>query len=318
MTRNDIRFPSGDGQCAAWLYTPTHDRESTGGGRPVIVMGHGLGGIKEMGLDAFARRFVAVGYLCLVFDYRHFGDSSGEPRQLLDIGTQLSDWAAAIAHARSLDAVDPDRVVVWGTSFGGGHAVIAAARDSRVAAAISQCPFTDGLASARAIPLPTAARVTGRAVRDAIGAKLGRPPVMIDTYGPPGSTSLMSSPDSVAGITALIPPGVELRRDVAARFGLDIVRHFPGRRARAVRCPIFYAICERDSVAPPTPTQRYAARSPRAEIKMYDAGHFDIYVGADFERNIADQLDFLGRHVPVDEVSSPPLTSGTESTGQRS
>ncbi|MFC8178857.1 alpha/beta hydrolase [Rhodococcus sp. NPDC057297] len=311
MTRTDHRFPSGDGQCAAWLYTPTDEPHQGGSSRPIIVMGHGLGGIKEMGLDAFARRFTAMGYLCLVFDYRHFGESTGEPRQLLDIEMQLSDWDAAIARARTLDTVDPARIVLWGTSFGGGHVIVTAARNPDVAAVITQCPFTDGLAAARAIPLPVAAKVTGRAVRDAVGAKFGRPPVMIDTYGPPGSTALMTSPDSAAGITALIPPGLDVRRDVAARFGLDIVRHFPGRSASKVKCPIFYAICERDSVAPPIPTQRYAARSSRAEIKLYDAGHFDIYVGADFERNIADQLDFLGRHVPV------TATNDTDMKGTR-
>lgn len=293
MTRTDIHAPSGEGFCAAWLYQPTPPRQE-GTSRPVIV-----GGVKEMRLDAFADRFTAMGDACLVFDYRHFGESSGEPRQLLDIDEQLQDWESAVAYARTLDGVDPDRVVLWGTSFAGGHVIITAARDTRVAAVIAQCPFTDGIASAWAIPTLSSIKITGRALRDAIGARFGRPPVMIPTYGPPGSTSLMSTPDSIAGITALIPEGSDIPEEVAARFGLVIVRHFPGRQARNVTCPIFFAICERDSVAPPRPTLRYAAQAPRSEIKLYDAGHFDIYVGDDFERNVSDQLDFLSRHVPV-------------------
>ncbi|OBF83793.1 alpha/beta hydrolase [Mycobacterium sp. 852002-51163_SCH5372311] len=265
----------------------------------MIVMAHGLGGVKEMRLDAFAERFTAAGYACLVFDYRHFGASSGHPRQLLDINKQLQDWRSAVAYARTLKSVDPDRVVVWGTSFGGGHVIITAAQDKRIVAAISQCPFTDGFASAFAIPPLSSVKVTARALRDVIGARLRRPPVMVPTYGPPGSTSLMSTPDSVAGITALIPEGQYVPNDVAARFGLDIVRHFPGRQARNVDCPIFFAICERDTVAPPKPTQQYAAQAPHSEIKLYDAGHFDIYIGDAFERNVTDQLDFLTRHVPV-------------------
>ena len=51
----------------------------------MIVMAHGLGGTRRMRLTAFAERFVAEGYACLVFDYRYFGDSEGQPRQLLDI-----------------------------------------------------------------------------------------------------------------------------------------------------------------------------------------------------------------------------------------
>ena len=47
------------------------------------VMAHGLGGVRQMRLDAFAERFSSAGYRCLVFDYRHFGAGAGEPRQLL-------------------------------------------------------------------------------------------------------------------------------------------------------------------------------------------------------------------------------------------
>ncbi|MCA2286935.1 alpha/beta hydrolase, partial [Mycobacterium avium] len=283
--------------CAAWLYTPSS--HSADDRRPVIVMAHGLAGVKEMRLDAFAERFTAAGYVCLVFDYRHFGASSGEPRQLLDIDKQLQDWRSAVAYARTLDGIDPDRVVVWGTSFGGGHTIITAAQDKRIAAAISQRPFTDGFASSFAIPPVSSVKVTALAVRDAIGARLGRPPVMVPSYGPPGSASLMSSPDSVAGVSALIPEGQHVPKEVAARFALDIIRHFPGRQARKVSCPILFAICANDTVAPAKATQKYAAQAPRGEIKLYDAGHFDIYVGADFERNVTDQLDFLSRHVPV-------------------
>ena len=153
-SRQDLFFSSGGDRCHAWFYPP-----STGGGEstpaPVIVMAHGLGAIKLLRLDAFAERFQAAGYACLVFDYRHFGESEGQPRELLSISRQREDWRAAVAYARSLPDVDADRVVLWGTSFGGGHAIATAAADHSVAAAIAQCPFTDGLASAApGSPLP--------------------------------------------------------------------------------------------------------------------------------------------------------------------
>lgn len=295
MTRSDVTFPSGETTCAAWLYEPNQ----AGGPGPVIVMAHGLGGVREERLDAFADRFSAAGYVCLVFDYRYFGASGGEPRQLLDVKSQREDWAAAVSFARTLPTVDPDRVVVWGTSFGGGHAIVTAAQDNRIAAAISQCPFTDGLASGTAMSPVTSAKVTVRAVRDVIGARLGRAPVMIPTYGPPGSTALMTSPDAVSGVEALMPAGATYPKGVAARIALQIPVNFPGRQAKNVACPLHVVICERDTVAPAKPTQRYAAAAPRGEIKLYDAGHFDIYVGEWFERNVTDQLDFLARHVPV-------------------
>src|SRR4051794_5362034 len=150
--RSEMRFRSGSDHCHAWLYLPAATEPP-----PVIVMAHGLGAVKALRLAAFAERFQAAGYACLVFDYRYFGDSEGEPRELLSIARQREDWGAAVAFARSLTEVDSERTVLWGTSFGGGHAIATAADTTDVVAAIAQCPFTDGFASARQIsPLGSA------------------------------------------------------------------------------------------------------------------------------------------------------------------
>ncbi|MBF6207896.1 alpha/beta fold hydrolase [Streptomyces gardneri] len=298
--RLEVRFRSGGVECGAWLYLPA------GGPAPIIVIGHGLGGIRQMRLDAYAERFRQAGYACLVFDYRHFGASQGTPRQLIDIRQQLEDWAAAIAYARSLDAVDGRRVVLWGTSFGGGHVLVAAARDGGVAAVVAQCPFTDGRASVLAMSPPTAIRVTARALRDAIGARLGKEPVMVTTAGPPGSTALMASPDSEPGYLALVPDSAPFANQVAARIALAVTFHVPGRSAARVRCPILFSVCEHDAVAPAKATLRHARKAPHAQIELYPAGHFDIYVGQWFERVIADQITFLHAHVP-------PLATAEES-----
>jgi pimeloyl-ACP methyl ester carboxylesterase len=252
-----------------------------------------------MRLDAFAERFSAEGYACLVFDYRHFGASDGQPRQLLDIDHQLEDWRAAIAHARGHELARPDAIVLWGTSFGGGHVIASAAREQGIAAAIAQCPFTDGVASAAAMDLRTSLKVTVAAVRDVIGSLLGHAPVLIPAAGPPHSRALMTAPDAAPGYLGLVPSDAGFRNEVAARFGLQIVRYRPGREARRVTCPILFCICETDSVAPAGPTKRYAAEASRGEVRLYDAGHFDIYVGEAFEKVVADQITFLRRHVPV-------------------
>ena len=93
-------------------------------------------------LGAFAERFVAAGTAAFVFDYRGFGDSTGEP-DLFEVERQLDDWRAAIAFARTLPGIDADRVGTFGSSFCGGHALAAAAEGRRVAAVISQVPLLD-------------------------------------------------------------------------------------------------------------------------------------------------------------------------------
>ena len=91
FSREDIKFDSSDSFCAGWLYRPTGVDNP-----PVIVLCHGLGAVREMRLDTYAERFAAEGYAVLAFTYRHFGDSGGEPRQLLNIGKELDDIAAAL------------------------------------------------------------------------------------------------------------------------------------------------------------------------------------------------------------------------------
>ncbi|OBI30805.1 alpha/beta hydrolase [Mycobacterium sp. E2238] len=291
--REDVQFPSGGDLISAWLYRPAGADPA-----PLLVMAHGLGGVRTMRLDAYAERFSAAGYACLVFDYRNFGDSEGRPRQVLDIGLQLADWAAAVAYARTLPGIDPKRIALWGTSFAGGHVIATAARLPGIAAAVVQCPFTDGLASARTISNPLiTARITARAVRDAVGARLGRAPVMVATAGRPDEVALLNAPDAYAGYLRLVPDGVELRNEVAARIALQVFTYRPGRLTPKITCPILFCVCEADSVAPAAATLRHAAKAPRGEVKLYPEGHFAIYVDEAFERVVADQLAFLDKHL---------------------
>jgi len=295
IPRQDISFQSDGQTCRGWLFLP----EAGESRPPVIVLGHGLGAVKEMGLEAYATRFTAEGYACLTFDYRHFGESDGEPRQLLDINKQLQDWQSAIGYARTLLQVDGKRVVLWGSSFGGGHALVAGSRDASVAAIISQCPFTDGIASAMTIDLKTSIKLTTLALLDATGAVFGRKPVYVPIAAAPGEMGLMNSHDAESGYMALIPKKFKFRNEAAARILLHIIGHCPGRIARGIKSPTLLCVCDKDTVAPAKATLRHAKKIKTAEVKVYQEGHFDIYVGDSFQRVIADQIDFLKRKVPV-------------------
>ena len=292
--RRDVVFRSSGAACAAWLYLPEADAPA-----PVVVMAHGLGAVRDMRLDAYAERFRDAGYACLVFDYRHFGASEGEPRQLLDIGLQLEDWRAALTYVRAIPEVDGERAVAWGTSFGGGHAIVMAAEDHALAATIAQCPFTDGIASLRAMDPKAAARVTALAAKDVLAARVGRAPVMVATAGEPGSTALMTAPDVAPGYLGLVTDDMPFANHVAARIGLAVGFHRPGLRLADVAAPVLLCVCHHDSVAPAEATLRHAKRSSHVEVRTYEEGHFDIYVGPAFEQVVADQVAFLRRHVPA-------------------
>src|SRR5690349_20552385 len=112
--RTEVRFRSGDDECAGVFIRPDTTEDV-----PCIVLAHGFGALKEGGPVRMAERFAAAGFAGLAFDYRFFGESGGEPRQLLDAKRQLEDYRAAIAYARTLDGVDGSRIGLWGSSYSG-------------------------------------------------------------------------------------------------------------------------------------------------------------------------------------------------------
>jgi len=302
MRRSDVTFQSAGTRCAAWLYRPA---ESGGGQTPCVVLAHGFSAVRDQRLDAYAERFVQAGLTALVFDYRYFGDSDGEPRQLLDIRRQLEDWRAAIACARTLEGVDPARIAIWGSSFSGGHVMTLAAHDPSLAAAVSQVAFADGLITLPSLGIGQALRLTREGLRDQVAALRGRPPHMIAAVGPPGSNSVMKKPDAEPGMQAVTLPGSTWRNEVAARIALHVGSYRPARQAGRIRCPILFCVADNDNLTAPGPVLKAAKEAPRAEVKRYPIGHFDIYVGEWFERAVADQTDFLTRHLLGADVPSP-------------
>lgn len=305
----EVRFTSGAEECAGWLIWPTAAHGVPGaqgaqGGGPVacVVMAHGFGATRRGGLLPFAQAFARAGMAVLLFDYRHFGESGGLPRQLVDVREQLEDWHAAVAYARSLAGVDPDRIVLWGTSFSGGHVISVAADDQRVAAVVSQVPHVSGLATALRVPPRTAVRQVWSAIADLIRAARADEPRYIPIVGPPGSLAAMTSADALPGYSAMFGEEPWENR-VAARSLIEVVRYSPIRRVRRVTAPVLVQVARRDRVTPPAAARRMALRLPNGRLREYDCGHFDAYRGEWRERFLADQLEFLapiaGRRLAV-------------------
>jgi pimeloyl-ACP methyl ester carboxylesterase len=256
-------------------------------------MAHGFSAVREQALPAFAERFAAAGLAVVLFDYRGFGASGGEPRQVMDIGEQLEDWRTAIAWARERYA----RVGLFGSSFAGGHAVELAATEPDLGAVVAQCPLTDGPASALLTPKLTAAKLVRLSLQDTLGARLGRRPKLVPVVGRPGETAFLTSSDAVDGFAGMTPPGSNWRNAVAARIGLQLLTYRPGAKAARIPCPILLCVCEHDRLCAPGPAMKVAERAPQGELVRYPVGHFALYDGNWFERAVQRQAEFLTRHL---------------------
>ena len=136
--RHKIEFQSKGLQCRGWLYVPDNLTDSETA--PGIVMAHGFAGLKEMGLDGFAEKFAAAGFVTLVFDYRFWGESEGEPRNQIFALEMVEDYRNGITWLSERPEVDPQRIGVWGTSYSGGLCIYVGTHDKRVKAVVAQVP----------------------------------------------------------------------------------------------------------------------------------------------------------------------------------
>jgi uncharacterized protein len=294
--RNHIRIPAGHGdELDTWLYLPDGP-----GPHPAVVMAHGIGGVKAAGLAPFAERFADGGFAAVVFDYRHWGDSGGQPRQLLSVRRQLEDYRTALAWARGNDSLDATRIFVWGTSFAGMHVVELAAAEPGLAGAIAQCPLVDGLAGVAKIPPSRGLRLGAHALADVVGSALGQAPRYLQVSVPPGRFGVIATDDAMTGHARLNPGDGLWPNDITARSILDVTMHRPVRRARRARCPLLMVVAEHDTMAPTGPALRVAAQAPRGELYRSRGGHYDVYAGGlDHDNVVQVELEFLRRHSSV-------------------
>jgi pimeloyl-ACP methyl ester carboxylesterase len=284
MAREETVFAAGGDSCAAWLYAAADGADDL----PIIVMAHGLSGTRRDRLGAFAERFEAAGLAALVFDHRGFGDSGGE-QDLFDPARQLEDWRAAISFARALPGIDPSRVATFGSSMGGGNALAAAAKDPAVAAAISQVPFLDMVRQAHRSSPRVTARMLAAAARGAY----------LPAVGQPDEPALINAPGGEEGWRRVVSIGEDSRwrNRVSSRWLLGAPFR-PVRHARRLHCPWLVCVGEADRVARPGPAIAAARRAPKGELRTYPGvDHFDIYDGPAHEAVVADQIEFLRRHL---------------------
>ncbi|MBW0117838.1 alpha/beta hydrolase [Pseudonocardia abyssalis] len=303
---SETGFDSHGTRCAAWYLEATSDALAGSRGRPCVVMGHGFGATRDAGLLPFAERFAAAGADVLVFDYRGYGTSDGTPRQNVWHVRHREDYHSAVAHARGLDGVDPDRIVLWGSSYSGGHVVPVAAKDGQVAAVISQGAAMDGLAAlleiGRYAGVGQLLKLTGHALRDIVGSVLGREPHLIPVVGPPGSLAAITAEGAETGYRSIMGP--TFRNEMCARGAILIPLNRPVTAASRLRAPIFLVVAADDNIAPPSAVRAVAAKAGAgSEILELPSGHFDIYSGEFFERSAAAQVAFLQRTLRVEAAA---------------
>jgi dienelactone hydrolase len=285
----DVRFPCAGESCAAWLYLPAGARP------PVVVMAHGFAGTRDVALPDFAQRFAAEGVAALVFDYRYFGASGGAPRQLIDPWQQLDDWRAAIAFARAREDVDGTRIAVWGSSQGGGHALIIAAEDPTLRAVVAQAPLVDTSMEGEATfyGVSWAVRLLFTAWADLATSFVGAEPVTLPALAASGEFGMIVDDAAHAAFERLVPPGSSYRNAVAARSILTYDSYNPAATAASTRVPMLLIASRGDRFAPFAAVEALARAATAARLVELEGDHFDVYWPPARDRAAAAAAAFL-------------------------
>lgn len=296
FSKQEVKFLVNGTPVSAWLFLPA----GTSSPVPCIVMAHGLGGTKNMGLENYATRFQAAGLAVLAFDFRYLGTSGGEPRQLIWIPDQLEDYKAAIEYARSLKEIDPSRIALWGTSLSGGHVISIAAEDNKIACISAQVPLLDGTEAAeenfKQAVFWQSLRIVGHAQRDLVRSWLGLSPHRIPIFGKPGTVALMADEGAWEAFNKLAPD--DFVNEACARVGIRMDKYRPITVIDNVRCPVLIQVCDNDTTVPEAVLDEAVKRlGALAEVIHYPGGHFDIYMSNTFEKAVNNQLTFFRRHL---------------------
>jgi pimeloyl-ACP methyl ester carboxylesterase len=311
MSRTDVTFDSSGVRCSAWHFPGEGDAFAGPAGRPVVVMGHGFGGTKDSGLEPFAERISAAGVDVLAFDYRGFGASEGTPRQTVSVAAQIGDFEAAIAAAKRLPRVDPNRIVLWGSSMSGGHVVRVAADHTDVAGVIAMTPLTSGVAVSRAAvkhrDVGSALKWTLVGVKSRVDVARGRRPTLMPLVAHPGEPGALALDGAYESYTAMAGP--TWRNEVDSAVGLQIASIRTADAAKRLRCPLLVQVADFDRYVPAESVVKTAVLG-RGEVHHYPCDHFDVWPGHDwFEKAAGDQVAFLTRTLSTssspDRLKSP-------------
>ncbi|MEH1336459.1 alpha/beta hydrolase [Acinetobacter baumannii] len=293
-TVEPLYVPCDQEMIAADFYIPKTNNKSA-----VIIMAHGFAGLRQFKLIQYAQRFAQAGYAVILFDYRYWGGSTGKPREMISINSQLEDWKTMIQYASTCKFIDNRRIVLWGTSLSGGYALSLASELKNIQAIMVQIPYVDGAETAKLYPLQRYTQALKLSSQDYMGSKMGLNPKrlpVVDQY----KLCFMPTADSYYGYLSIVNPDYYWSGEVPARVFFNLMRYRPIQLVRQINIPVLFIAAQHDSLIPIESSREAATNiAPFVSYHEWDMKHFDIYHGSWFEKAVTTQLEFLHQHIGV-------------------
>ena len=297
ILRQDITFISQGVRCSGWLYLPDLQEKQPSA---AIVMAHGFSCVKEQDLDRFAERFVKAGFVVLVFDYRYFGQSEGEPRGQLFPLEQIEDYRNAISWLSGQPEVDPERIGVWGTSFSGGLVLQLSVFDRRVKAVVAQVPSVLNYESYRSMDVELFDSCTRFLIQDRIARYHTGEVNYLKVVAPNGEPCVLSGLESYQSLMAMGEKAPNWRNCVTVETLEKIREYDPTNHIRFIApTPLLIIGAEQDALIPaPLLINVYERANEPKRLLMLPCRHFDVYTVESVFIRVADAAtEWFGQHL---------------------
>jgi pimeloyl-ACP methyl ester carboxylesterase len=300
MEENKVGFYSGGQRLAGILFLPDGAKDCTAG----IVLCQGYTGTKELFLPLLAQRFCSAGYPCLIFDYRGWGESEGERGRLFP-REQMEDIRNAMTFLGTHEMVDPERMGLYGTSFGGANVIAVAAMDERVRCIVACLPIGSGRRWLRSLRRLWEWREFLQLVdedrRNRVVSGESRKVDAFDVVPP--------EPAIQEAMVEAIKEGI-LSKDEITLESAEAIMDFSPQDvvAQLSPRPILLMHAGNDNLVSPEESEILykLAGDPKELVIIPGATHVDFYLSDAFNQVTSISLDWFRRHLPLHDGDSGP------------
>ncbi len=295
MPSSPVNFYSEGVRLAGDLFLP--DDLRPGEQRAGIVLCHGYTGVRNLYLPDNARVLNEAGYVVLTFDYKGWGDSDGPKSRLSPYG-RVIDSQAALTFLAAQSMVDPERLGLYGTSYGGATVVWTAAVDQRVKAVVSVVGVGHGKRWMRSVRRPDEfADLLKRSAADRVQRVMTGKSEYVDR------TSILLPDRQSAELAAAARrgnPGAV--SEIPMEFIDDTLAFHPEWVVDKIAPrPVLFITTDDDRLVPQDESEALYARAgePKKLVVLKGFGHYEVYAGEAFRQVMAPTLAWYREHLPA-------------------
>lgn len=271
--KEPVTFYSEGRRLVGDIYSP--DGLTPGKRRAGIVLCHGYTGVKDIYLPDNARVLNDAGYVAMVFDYKGWGDSEGARSRLAPY-SRVADVQAALTFLGTRPDVDPARLGIYGTSYGGATVVWVAAIDERVKCTVSVVGIGHGARWMRSVRRPDEWHdLLARSAQDRTKRALDGTSELV-----PREEILLPDRQSAELAAAARRNNPAAVGSIPLEYVDDTVQFHPEWVVDKIAPrPILFITTDDDRLVPPEESRALYARAgePKKLVVLEGFGHYEVY-----------------------------------------